>query len=137
MHRAMYEARPDARAIVHLHSTYVTALSCLWREGEPLIPPLTPYFVMRVGRDVPVVPYFKPGTTDAVAEIREAATRALRAPGAASGRAKARCGEEAIVLSIDERRAPICSNQLHAVVPHALSRRRSPASFSARLRPSE
>ncbi|WP_125106649.1 aldolase [Gulosibacter massiliensis] len=76
MHQAMYEARPDARAIVHLHSTYVTALSCLWREGEPLIPPLTPYFVMRVGRDVPVVPYFKPGTTDAVAEIREAAARA-------------------------------------------------------------
>lgn len=76
MHRAVYEARPDSGAIVHLHSTHVTALSCLWVPGEPLIPPLTPYFVMRVGRDVPVVPYFKPGTSDAVDEIREAAHRA-------------------------------------------------------------
>lgn len=76
MHRAVYEARPDAEAIVHLHSTHVTALSCLWVPGQPLIPPLTPYFVMRVGRDVPVVPYFRPGTGDAVDEIREAARRA-------------------------------------------------------------
>lgn len=76
MHRAVYEARPDCAAVVHLHSTHVTALSCLWQPGVPLIDPLTPYFVMRVGRDVPVVPYFRPGTADAVDEIREAAGRA-------------------------------------------------------------
>lgn len=76
MHRAVYEARPDAQAIVHLHSTHVTALSCLWTPGKALIPPLTPYFVMRVGRDVPVVRYFKPGSTDAIDEIRDAARRA-------------------------------------------------------------
>ena len=61
---------------MHLHSTYVTALSCLPSGEGPLIPPYTPYFVMRVGRDVPVVPYFRPGTADAVDEIREAAGRA-------------------------------------------------------------
>lgn len=76
MHQAVYRARPDAHAIVHLHSTHLTALSCLWVPGEPLIQALTPYFVMRVGRDVPVVPYFKPGTTDAITEIGEAALRA-------------------------------------------------------------
>ena len=76
MHRAVYEARPDARAIVHLHSTHVTALSCLWVPGKPLIPALTPYFVMRVGRDVPVVRYFMPGSAEAVDEIRQAARRA-------------------------------------------------------------
>lgn len=76
MHQAVYESRPGAGALVHLHSTYVTALSCLWTEGEPLIPPLTPYFVMRVGRDVPVVPYFRPGTTDGIGQIRAAARQA-------------------------------------------------------------
>lgn len=75
MHKAVYEARPDTGALVHLHSTHVTALSCLWVPGEPLIPPLTPYFVMRVGADVPVVPYFRPGSADVVDEIRDAARR--------------------------------------------------------------
>lgn len=77
MHRAVYEARPETQAIVHLHSTYVTALSCLPRAGSdgPVIAPYTPYFVMRAGADVPVVPYFRPGTADMVPAIREAAQR--------------------------------------------------------------
>lgn len=77
MHRAVYGARPQAQAIVHLHSTYVTALSCLPRRGddEPLIPAYTPYFVMRAGPAVPVVPYFRPGTADMVPQIEEAARR--------------------------------------------------------------
>lgn len=58
MHRACYEARPDANAVVHLHSTYATAVACL---PDRRIPLLTPYFVMRVGGRLPVVPYFKPG----------------------------------------------------------------------------
>ena len=62
MHRAMYQARPDCGAVVHLHSTMATAVSCLQDvdPGNP-IPPLTPYFVMRVGRTMPVVPYYRPG----------------------------------------------------------------------------
>jgi len=61
LHRAFYETRPGTGAVVHLHSTHATALSCL--EGldpEDTIPPLTPYVVMRVGR-VPLVPYVIPG----------------------------------------------------------------------------
>lgn len=61
MHRAMYEARPDARAVVHLHSTYVTALSCLVQPDQPLIRPHTPYLVMRLGTNIPKVPYYRPG----------------------------------------------------------------------------
>jgi ribulose-5-phosphate 4-epimerase/fuculose-1-phosphate aldolase len=62
MHRAFLEARPEAGAVVHLHSTYATAIACLAEPGETApIPPLTPYFVMRVGRTLPVVPYFRPG----------------------------------------------------------------------------
>jgi 3-dehydro-4-phosphotetronate decarboxylase len=61
LHFAFYEARPHARAVVHLHSTYATLLSCLVDvDAQDAIPPITPYVVMRVGR-VPVVPYTKPG----------------------------------------------------------------------------
>ena len=72
MHQALYEARPDAGAIVHLHSKHITALSCLEHTGQPLIPPLTPYFVMRLGRHVPVVPYYRPGSPQIEADITEA-----------------------------------------------------------------
>jgi len=62
MHRAFYQARPDAGAVVHLHSTMATAVACLADvDGESPIPPLTPYFVMRVGRRLPIVPYYRPG----------------------------------------------------------------------------
>jgi 3-dehydro-4-phosphotetronate decarboxylase len=62
MHRAFYTARPDAGAVVHLHSTQATAVSCLPEvDRSNPIPPLTPYFVMRVGRTMPIVPYYRPG----------------------------------------------------------------------------
>ncbi len=61
LHFAFYKARPNAKAVVHLHSTYATLLSCLADTNpDDAIPPITPYVVMRVGR-VPVVPYTKPG----------------------------------------------------------------------------
>lgn len=61
LHRAFYDTRPGTGAVVHLHSTYATALSCVADlDPEDCIPPLTPYVVMRVGR-VKLVPYFKPG----------------------------------------------------------------------------
>ncbi|MFN3448752.1 MAG: aldolase [Roseococcus sp.] len=72
LHRAFLEARPDAGAVVHLHSTYATALSCL----DGAIPPLTPYFVMRAGREVPLIPYYRPGDAAMEPAIREAARRA-------------------------------------------------------------
>lgn len=70
LHFAFYEARPTARAVVHLHATHATALSCL-ADVDPAdaIPPITPYVVMRVGR-VPVVPYTQPGSADVAPLIR-------------------------------------------------------------------
>jgi len=60
-HRALYMKDPDCKAVVHLHSHYLTALSCLeGLDAQNCIRPFTPYVVMRVG-DVPVVPYYKPG----------------------------------------------------------------------------
>ncbi|MGE0415915.1 MAG: aldolase [Acetobacteraceae bacterium] len=62
MHRAFYTARADAGAVVHLHSTHATAVACLPDvDTNNPIPPLTPYFVMRVGRRMPIVEYYRPG----------------------------------------------------------------------------
>ncbi|MBY0299968.1 MAG: aldolase [Methylobacterium sp.] len=61
LHQAFYDTRPGTGAVVHLHSTYATALSCLAdTDPEDAIPPLTPYVVMRVGR-VKLLPYVRPG----------------------------------------------------------------------------
>lgn len=64
LHLAMYEQRPDARAVVHLHSTHSVAVSCL-DEIDPsnVLPPITAYYVMRVGT-LPLVPYYPPGDED-------------------------------------------------------------------------
>jgi 3-dehydro-4-phosphotetronate decarboxylase len=61
LHQAFYETRKETGAVVHLHSTHATALSCLPDiDPDDVIPPLTPYVVMRVGR-VKLVPYIRPG----------------------------------------------------------------------------
>ena len=61
LHQAFYDTRPDTGAVVHLHSTWATALSCLEdTDPEDCVPPVTPYVVMRVGT-VKLVPYVKPG----------------------------------------------------------------------------
>lgn len=72
LHRAFLTARPDAGAVVHLHSTHATAISCL----DGVIPPLTPYFVMRAGREIPLIPYYRPGDAAMEPAIHDAARRA-------------------------------------------------------------
>jgi ribulose-5-phosphate 4-epimerase/fuculose-1-phosphate aldolase len=61
LHLEMYRERPKDAAVVHLHSTYSVAVSCL-ADVDPadVLPPVTAYYVMRVGR-LPLVPYFAPG----------------------------------------------------------------------------
>lgn len=77
LHRAFLTARPEAGAIVHLHSTYATAIACIAVPGETApIPPLTPYFVMRVGRNLPIVPYYRPGDAAMEPAIHAAALTA-------------------------------------------------------------
>lgn len=61
-HLAIYQGNPQLKAIVHLHSCYCTALACL-KNLNPVsvFKPFTPYVVMRMG-DIPLVPYYKPGS---------------------------------------------------------------------------
>jgi 3-dehydro-4-phosphotetronate decarboxylase len=64
LHRAVYVARPETNAVIHLHSTYATALSCLSDiDPRDVVAPVTPYVVMRVGR-VGFIPYTRPGSPD-------------------------------------------------------------------------
>lgn len=61
LHTAMYAERPQSEAIVHLHSTHSVAVSCLPDiDTHDCIPPLTAYYVMRVGM-LPLIPYHEPG----------------------------------------------------------------------------
>ena len=61
LHRRIYDAAPNARCVLHTHSTHLVALTLrgVWRDSD-VLPPVTPYFVMKVGH-VPLVPYFRPG----------------------------------------------------------------------------
>lgn len=74
LHAAVYRARPGAGAVVHLHSTYSVAVSCL-ADVDPAdaLPPLTAYYVMRVGR-LPLLPYHAPGDPT-LEPLAEAAAR--------------------------------------------------------------
>jgi ribulose-5-phosphate 4-epimerase/fuculose-1-phosphate aldolase len=70
LHAALYETRRAAGAIVHLHSTHSVAVSML-PEIDPLavLPPLTAYYLMRVGQTA-LVPYYRPGDPAVADAIR-------------------------------------------------------------------
>jgi ribulose-5-phosphate 4-epimerase/fuculose-1-phosphate aldolase len=75
LHRAMYEERTSANAIVHLHATHSAAVSCMsGLDANDCIPPLTAYFVMKIGK-LPLVPYFRPGDPALAGAIRGLAAK--------------------------------------------------------------
>jgi ribulose-5-phosphate 4-epimerase/fuculose-1-phosphate aldolase len=61
LHRRIYAAAPEARCVLHTHSTHLVALTLrgVWSEDD-IVPPITPYYVMKVGH-VPLIPYHRPG----------------------------------------------------------------------------
>jgi 3-dehydro-4-phosphotetronate decarboxylase len=61
LHRRIYDADPDARCVIHTHSTHLVALTLqgVW-SAHDIVPPITPYYVMKVGH-VPLVQYHRPG----------------------------------------------------------------------------
>lgn len=61
LHRRIYEADPTARFVIHTHSTHLVALTLagVWHQDD-VLPPITPYYVMKVGH-VPHIPYHRPG----------------------------------------------------------------------------
>lgn len=76
LHLALYDARPEVRAVVHLHSAYSVAVSCLaGLDVDDTLPALTGYHAMRVGR-VPLVAYHPPGSSDLARAVRARAVDA-------------------------------------------------------------
>ena len=71
LHRRIYGADPDARCVIHTHSTHLVALTLagVWSDHD-ILPPVTPYFVMKVGH-VPLIPYHRPGDPAAAARVAE------------------------------------------------------------------
>ena len=71
LHRHIYAAAtehdPDTRCVIHTHSTHCVALS-LQAHGPELLPPITPYFVMKVGH-VPLLRYHRPGSPETAKEV--------------------------------------------------------------------
>ena len=69
LHRGIYDRNADAHAVVHTHSTHLVALTLagVWRPSD-VLPPITPYYVMKVGH-VPLIPYQRPGHPDVAAQI--------------------------------------------------------------------
>jgi ribulose-5-phosphate 4-epimerase/fuculose-1-phosphate aldolase len=77
LHLSVYRSRPNENAIVHLHSTHSVAVSCLADIDEQnVLPPITAYYVMRVGT-LPLIPYYAPGDM-ALAEAVEKTANASR-----------------------------------------------------------
>jgi len=86
LHRHIYDASVNtatpARCIIHTHSTHLvgcsladdTAAAGQWVPDAPLLPPITPYFVMKVGR-VPHIPYHRPGASEAAALVAQTIAR--------------------------------------------------------------
>ena len=75
LHRRIYAADPAVRCVIHTHATHVVALTLagVWHVDD-VVPPITPYFVMKVGH-VPLIPYYRPGDPEAGEQV----TRAIEA----------------------------------------------------------
>jgi 3-dehydro-4-phosphotetronate decarboxylase len=73
LHLAVYDVRASAGAIVHLHSTHSVAVSCL-ADVNPadVLPPITAYYVMRIGT-LPLIPYYRPGDKKLAEAVRAVA----------------------------------------------------------------
>jgi ribulose-5-phosphate 4-epimerase/fuculose-1-phosphate aldolase len=72
LHRKIYETDITARAVIHTHSHHLVLLTLLgvWRDDE-ILPPITPYQVMKVGR-VPLIPYALPGDPSVATAVAHA-----------------------------------------------------------------
>lgn len=76
LHRRIYAADPAAQCVIHTHSTHLVALTLtsVWSDDD-ILPPITPYYVMKVGH-VPLIHYHRPGdpaAAEAVARAIESA----------------------------------------------------------------
>jgi ribulose-5-phosphate 4-epimerase/fuculose-1-phosphate aldolase len=75
LHRRIYENNANARGVVHTHSTHLVALTLagVWTRDD-VLPPITPYYVMKVGH-VPLIAYRRPGDAAVAEEVAALASK--------------------------------------------------------------
>ena len=80
LHQAIYQADSTARCVIHTHSTHLVALTLkgVWKSDD-ILPPITPYYVMKVGH-VPLVPYHRPGDPAVADRVTQLITSAGEKP---------------------------------------------------------
>jgi len=73
LHREVYDRNPGVGGVVHTHSTHLVALTLagVWQQDD-ILPPLTPYQVMKVGH-IPLIPYERPGSPKVAAQVAQLA----------------------------------------------------------------
>lgn len=79
LHQRIYAADPQARCVIHTHSSHLVAVSMQHvGPADDLLPPITPYFVMKVGH-VPLIPYHRPGDPAAGEHVAQRITQMRKA----------------------------------------------------------
>ncbi|MBO9536520.1 aldolase [Herbaspirillum sp.] len=75
LHRAVYDNNPEMHAVVHTHSTHLVSLTIkgVWKE-EDVLPPITPYYVMKVGH-IPLIKYARPGAPEVAEQVAKIAAK--------------------------------------------------------------
>ena len=75
LHRAVYDNNPEMHAVVHTHSTHLVSLTIngVWKD-EDVLPPITPYYVMKVGH-IPLIRYARPGAAEVAEQVAKIATK--------------------------------------------------------------
>lgn len=82
LHEHIYATDPNAACVIHTHSSHLVELTLkgVWRNDD-VLPPVTPYYVMKVGH-VPLIPYLRPGAAEVAMliekQIRLHAERGLK-----------------------------------------------------------
>jgi len=73
LHREVYDRNPTVGGVVHTHSTHLVALTLagVWQEDN-ILPPLTPYQVMKVGQ-IPLIGYERPGSPKVAQRVAQLA----------------------------------------------------------------
>ncbi|MDR6231589.1 ribulose-5-phosphate 4-epimerase/fuculose-1-phosphate aldolase [Pseudomonas sp. SORGH_AS199] len=75
LHRQVYDRNPGVGGVVHTHSTHLVALTLagVWCPDD-ILPPITPYQVMKVGH-IPLIPYARPGAASVAEQVAQLANR--------------------------------------------------------------
>ncbi len=138
LHRRIYDSDPQAGCVIHSHSTHLVALSLQGgAAGADLLPPITPYFVMKVGH-VPLIPYHRPGDPQAAEQVAAAIERVApsrradprgdaraagaeclaRLTGCGIGGARGARGDRPAVAAVDPRPQPLDEAQIDELRRH-------------------